>query len=292
MKSSSKDAALKQLQTQLQLRSLRPNTVETYMQRARQFLEAVDKEPAEVTRRDVERYLLELRDAGRAEATRNLSLVSIRTLLMATTGRDVTETIPRAKEPRTMTVVLTGTEVERLLAATESPKYRAIFTTTYGAGLRIGEVRHLRVDDIDSRRGLIHVRYGKTGERYAPLGRRVLTALRDDYRAFRPAGPELFPGGHRGKRKGTVLSRNAVSKALRAVVKKAGIDKRVTPHTFRHSFATHLLDTGVDLRTVQLLLGHACIESTAAYLHLTTERLARTPSPLDLLGTRRGHSLG
>ena len=145
------------------------------------------------------RYLLDLRDAGRAEATRNLSLVSIRALLTATTDRDVTEAIPRAKEPRTMVVVLTGTEVERLLAATESPKYRAIFTTAYGAGLRIGEVRHLHVGDIDSRRGLIHVRYGKNGERYAPLGRRVLGALRDYYRAVRPAGPELFPGGHRGK---------------------------------------------------------------------------------------------
>ena len=89
-----------------------------------------------------------------------------------------------------------------------------------------------------------------------------------------------------------MLSRNAISKVLRKVVKKAGIDKPVTPHTFRHSFATHLLDTGADVRTVQVMLGHACIESTAAYLHLSRERLARVPSPLDLIGTPRGRFLG
>jgi len=204
MKSSSKDAALRQLQTQLQLRSLRPNTVETYMQRARQFLEAVDKEPAEVTRRDVECYLLELRDAGRAEATRNLSLVSIRTLLTATTDRDVTETIPRAKEPRTMTVA-----------------------DRHGGGATVGGHRvaevpchlhdHLRGGAADRRGAPSACRRHRQSSRPDPRPvRQDRGALRATGapRAHRLArrlpgvpsgGPELFPGGHRGKRKGTVL---------------------------------------------------------------------------------------
>lgn len=291
MKPSQQSRALNRMQTRLELRGLRPNSVDTYLRHARQFLEAVDKTPGRVTQGDVEQHLLDLRRRGKSVSTRNVALAAIRFLLQSTTRRDVSATIPHVKQPRTLVTVLSGSEVERLLAVTASPMYRAIFMTAYGSGLRIGEVRRLCVADIQSKRGLIHVRHGKSGERYAPLGRRVIEALRAYYRACRPRGPELFPG-HRGRRPGTVLSRNAISRALRQVVKKAGIDKPVTPHTFRHSFATHLLDTGADVRTVQVLLGHACIESTAAYLHLSRERLARVPSPLDLLGTPRGRALG
>ena len=191
----------------------------------------------------------------------------------------MTAAIPFAKLPRTLMAVLSAEEVERLLEATESPKYRAIFMAAYGAGMRIGEVRRLRIDDIDSARGLIRVRDGKTGERYVPLGPRLLEALREYWRAYRPQGPELFPG--RGKT--GVLTRTAVHKVLRQVAKKAGIEKHVTPHTFRHCFATHLLDTGTDLHTVQVLLGHASLESTAKYLHRSRQRLGRVQSPLDRL---------
>ena len=274
--------ALCRMQTRLELRDLRPNSVEAYLGAARRFLQAVDKAPGQVLRTDVERYLLGLRTAGRAVSTRNLALSSIRFLLRSTTGKDVAASIPRAKTPRTLVTVLNAEEVERLLAATESPKYRAIFMAAYGAGLRIGEVRQLCVEDIDSARGLIHVRHGKTGERYVPLGNRLLTALRDYYRAYRPTGPQLFPG--RGKT--GVLTRAAISKVLRQVVKKAGIDKRVTPHSLRHCFATHLLDAGTDLHTLQVLLGHASLNSTAKYLHLSRQKLRQVKSPLDRLAER------
>jgi len=114
----------------------------------------------------------------------------------------------------------------------------------------------------------------------------MLAALRAYWKAQRPPGPELFPG--RGQR---VLSRAAINKVLTKVVRGAGIEKRVTPHTFRHSFATHLLDMGLDVRSVQVLLGHAWIESTARYLHLSRQRIAGLPSPLDLIGTPRGRRL-
>ncbi len=286
--------AINRMRTRLELRGLRPNSVDTYLRYAGQFLmflAPLGKTPGRATQGDVEKFLLNLGRRGKSVSTRNVALASIRFLLQSTTSRDVSAAIPNVKAPRSLVALLSGTEMERLLAATESPKYRAIFATAYGSGLRIGEVRRLCFADIQSKRGLIHVRHGKTGERYAPLGTRVLESLRAYYRACRPAGPELFPG-HRGRRPGTVLSRNAISYVLAQVVKKAGIDHAVTPHTFRHSFATHLLDTGADVRTVQVLLGHACIESTAAYLHLSRERLSRVPSPLDLLGTPRGRVLG
>ncbi len=291
MKHYQSSRSINRMKTRLELRGLRPSTVLSYLRHARQFLEAVQKPPSRVTRRDVERYLLDLRSVGRKANTRNVALAAIRFLLRSTTRRDVSATIPRAKIRRKLAIVLSGTELERLFAATESPMYRAIFMTTYGAGLRVSEVQHLCIADIQSKRGLIHIRHGKRRERYAPLGQRVLEALRAYYRACRPVGPELFPG-HRDRRPGTVLSRNSINAALQQVVKKAGIDKPITPHTFRHSFATHLLDTGADVRTVQVLLGHASIESTTAYLHLSRERLARVASPLDLLGTPRARALG
>jgi len=284
MTANQKRRALARVQRQLTLRGLRPNTQATYLRMARQFLDQVDKLPGEVTRGDVERYLLGLLEAGKSMRTRNVALASIRFLLRATTERDVAAQIRHGKVERQLVTVLSGREIERVLEATSSAKYRAIFMLAYGAGLRVGEIRQLEVGDIDSRRGLIHIRRGKTGERYAPLGTRVLTALRAYWRAHRPTGPALFPGrGATG-----VLTRNAVHKVLQKVLREAGIDKRVTPHTFRHSFATHLLDTGVDVRSVQVLLGHRSIDSTAQYLHVSQQRLAGLPSPLDLIGTPRG----
>lgn len=279
--------ALEQMERRLKLRGMSRNTELTYLRMGRQFLEAVDKPPEDVTERDVETYLLGQLEAGKSPRTRNVMLAAIRCLLRATTGVDVTARIPQARVERPLVTVLTGPEVERILAATESAKYRAIFMLAYGAGLRIGEICQLRVEDIDSQRGLIHIRKGKTGERYVPLGARVLAALRDYWRQHRPRGPELFPGrGAQG-----VLCRNAVRKVLQKVLRKAGVDKPVTPHTFRHTCATHLLDSGVDVRSVQVLLGHHAIESTAHYLHVSQQRLAALPSPLDLIGTPRGSRL-
>jgi integrase/recombinase XerD len=120
----------------------------------------------------------------------------------------------------------------------------------------------------------------------------VLEALRAYWRAYRPAGPHLFPGGHRGRKPEAHLSRKAIHRILVKVARRAGITKTVSPHTLRHSFATHLLETGADVRTVQMLLGHACLESTASYLHLTTARLRQVPSPVDLIGTDKGKPLG
>jgi site-specific recombinase XerD len=203
----------------------------------------------------------------------------------------VTVGIPNARVRRRSPVILSGTEVERLLAATDSPKYYAIFILAYGAGLRVGEITALQAEDIDSKRMLIHVREGKTGPRDVMLSPRVLVALRTHWKASGLTGPELFPGG-RSQRPGTQLTRESIHKVLAKVARKAGIQKRVHPHTLRHCFATHMLETGADIRRVQVLLGHASIGSTTKYLHLSSTHLHGTPSPIDLLGTPAGKILG
>jgi len=178
--------------------------------------------------------------------------------------------------PQRLPVVLAVGEVERLLAAFEQPKYRAFFTTLYGTGLRLTEARRLETRDIDAARGVIHVREAKGHrERLALLGPRLLAVLRAYWSFERPPAPWLFASSRRGH----CLNPDTARKALRLAATKAGIEKRVTPHVLRHSFATHLLDDGTDLRVIQVLLGHSCIKTTARYVRVSTELIAKAQSP-------------
>jgi integrase len=225
-------SSLDRMKIHMKLRGLRPNTVSTFARCARRFLAHTDKAPADVTSTDVESFLLDLGRKGRSPRTRNVNLAAVRCLLGATTGSNATAGIPRAKVPRRSPEILSGSEVALLLAATDSPKYRAIFMLAYGAGLRVSEITALQVADIDSKRMLIHVREGKTGPRHVMLSPRVLEALRAYWKAARPKGPSLFPGRSRSANPG--LSREAVNRVLLGVARKAGIRKRVYPHMLRH----------------------------------------------------------
>ena len=286
-RSSTVERCLQRLQDWLALRGLAPNTVRAYGQAARRFLAFVDRPLAAIQRADIEAYVHTLIAKARSPRTRNVQLAAIRALLLASGHRDRTAAIPRAKVPRVLPAVLSGTEVQRLLAATTSAKYRAIFMLAYGAGLRVGEITALETRDIDSARMLLHVRGGKSGPRYVMLSPRVLTALRQYWKAYQPPDAALFPG-YAHPRGGTRLTRTSIHRVLRAAARAAGITKRLSPHALRHCFATHLLESGADLRRVQLLLGHASLDTTAHYLHLTTAQLRAVPSPLDLLGTPQG----
>lgn len=285
------ETCLGRMRRWMALRGLAPNSVATYVRCARQFLAHVDRPLGAVKRTDIEGYLHTLVAKARSPRTRNVQLGAIRCLLRSTVRRDPTAAIPRAKVPRMVPQILSGAEVEQLLAATTSPKYRAIFMLAYGAGLRVGEITTLETSDLDSQRMLIRVRDGKTGQRYVMLSPRLLAALRTYWKAYRPPGTALFPG-YAKPRAGTQLTRESIHRVLVKAVRAAGIRKHVSPHTLRHCFATHLLDSGADVRTVQLLLGHASLDTTATYLHLTTAQLRQVPSPLDLIGTPRGHRLG
>jgi site-specific recombinase XerD len=285
------EQCLERMRAWMQLRALKPNTVSTYVRCARQFIRRVQKPLGAVKGGDVKDYLLELTQKDRNPRTRNVNLAAVRCLLRATVRRDPSGDVPYAKQERSVPEILSGSEVSRLLAAITSSKYGAIFALAYGAGLRVSEIAYLETGDIDSGRMLIHVRVGKTGPRYVMMSPKVLVALRRYWKEHRPPGPELFPGFHK-PRAGTHLSRVAIHRVLRKAARKAGIDKRVSPHTLRHCFATHLLESGADVRTVQLLLGHARLETTATYLHLTTTRLRQVASPLELIGTPGGQMLG
>ena len=197
--------------------------------------------------------------------------------------------LPRARVPHTLPVVLSATEVDEFFQHVCTIRYRAALMTAYGAGLRVSEVVALQVGDIDSKRMLIRVRQGKgKKDRYAMLSPRLLEVLRCWWRSRRPAGqrqqalPEdwLFPGW----RKGHHMNTESLQTVCREAARAAGIGKRVTVHTLRHSFATHMLENGTDVRIIQALLGHTRIDTTARYAAVSPNAVARAVSPLDRLG--------
>ena len=280
----------KRMQDDLKLKNYAPGTQKAYLQCATRYAQFhVGRSPSVMGEREVRDFLLDLALKQATPAVMKMNLASLRFLYSTTLQRpEVVVGIPWPKVPRTLPVILSGTEVEQLLAAMEPLKQRAVVMTAYGSGLRISEACSLHALDIDSKRMLIHVRDGKRGrDRYAMLPVRLLAVLREYFRQARPAGPYLFPGQapHRPIWPSTV--RDALEKALN----KVGLKKRVTPHTMRHSFATHLLETGTDIRVIQALLGHASIQSTTRYTQVSTTHVARVTSPLDLLGTPKGKLL-
>lgn len=285
------DPIEEKLRRDLALRGARPNTIETYARCCRQFAQHFGRSPLELTCADVRAYLEDLRVRRRSSPRSvNVHAAALAVLFGETLGRRAEiERIPRLRVTPKPPVVLAPSEIDKLLAALSTPRQRAFVMTLYGAGLRISEAAALHIEDIDSARMQIHVREGKGGrERYLPLSTRLLGELRAYWRRCRPKGPLLFPGRDKGGR----MARGTISKALQRAAAKAGITKRTTPHVFRHSFATHLLELGADLRTVQVMLGHSSIRSTTTYLHVSHARLARVALPFDALGTERARSLG
>lgn len=208
------------------------------------------------------------------------------------------DAVPRCRVPQKLPLVLSAAEIHELFQHVCSIRYRAALMTAYGAGLRISEVVNLKVGDIDSRRMLIRVRQGKgKKDRYAMLSPRLLIVLRAWWRSWHPAGrpqdhsPEqwLFPGW----RKGHHMHAESLQRACREAARAAGLSKRITVHSLRHSFATHLLENGADIRIIQVLLGHARIDTTARYTAVSACTIGRTRSPLERMGVaehkKRGH---
>jgi site-specific recombinase XerD len=268
----------------LQLRRYRPETCRHYLDCARRFAEPFGRSPAAMGEPEIRAFLLHLINERKVSpSTQKVYLGALKFLYAVTLGRPeevVGIAWPRVPVPQPD--ILSGSEVASLLDAIRSVTYRAIVLTAYGAGLRLREVCHLRVGDIDSRRSLIHVRDGKGGrDRYVMLSSRVLFGLRTYWRAVRPQGRYLFPG----RKPGTVISPDPVRKALKKAAHSAGITKPVTPHLLRHTFATHLLELGTDLRVIQRLLGHESIRTTTRYTRVSKTLVGRTKSPVDELGT-------
>jgi site-specific recombinase XerD len=263
------------------LRNLTPQTIRSYVRCAARFARYFNTSPADLGPEHVRAYLLHLVQERRVSWSHsNQTRCALRFLYRVTLGRDcVVEAIVGSKQPRMLPVVLSLEEVARFFAAITNLKHRAILMTAYAAGLRISEVAQLRVADIDSQRMVIRIRQAKgQKDRYVMLSPRLLAILRQYWNAVRPR-EYLFPGADPDR----PISPNTVRHACQLARASAGLGKPITVHTLRHSFATHLLEAGTDLRTIQILLGHRSLSTTARYTHVATAALPSTHSPLDLL---------
>jgi site-specific recombinase XerD len=279
----------------MRLRGLRPNTQRAYLRLVKRYVAYFMKPADEMGAEEVREFLRHLLDdKGLSARSINAYRGALRFLYEVTLRRPgELACVPKMKEVRKQVDVLSGSEVARLLRIVRNPKHRAILATTYGAGLRVSEACSLLLDDVDPLRKTMRIRDGKGGkDRYAMLRPQLLDILGDYILMVRPPGPYLFPGQARPPRPQKPISRQAVSQALRCAVAEAGIEKRVTVHSLRHSFATHLLEMGTNLRVVQVLLGHASINSTMVYTTVSRRWLTNTKSPLEVLGTEAGKVLG
>jgi len=256
----------------LALRGMSANTIDAYVGCARRFAEHFGRSPCAMGGAEIRAFLLHLVDERKlCPASFNVYAGALKFLYTVTLDRpEEIARVPRMRVPMYVPVVLSPSEVARLLAALASDKHRALVMLAYGAGLRVSEVCKLRVDDIDAKRMLLHIRGAKRGrERYVMLSPRLLSTLRAYWKAARPQGPYVFPGRDPSK----LVRRETVHRAIDKAAQRAGITKRVSPHTLRHSFATHLLDGGADLRSIQELLGHASVSSTQIYTRVESAKL-------------------
>jgi site-specific recombinase XerD len=269
------------MQQDMQIRNLAPSTIDTYIYHVRCFAKYFGKSPDLLGPEHVRDYQVHLVENKKASwSSFNQAVCALRFLYRITLPREWPVTmIPFGKKPKILPTVLALDEVQRLLACTYPLKHRTILTTLYATGLRLEEALHLLVTDVDSTRMLLRVACGKGAkERFVPFSPRLLNTLRDYWKKLRPF-QWLFPGRKPDK----PLSASAVQRGCERSVREAGIQKHVTPHTLRHSYATGLLEAGVDLLTISRLLGHRSFSTTLIYLHVRRPHLASVPSPLDWL---------
>ncbi|MBK7612872.1 MAG: tyrosine-type recombinase/integrase [Burkholderiales bacterium] len=263
------------------IRNLAINTQLAYVQQISAFARHFDCSPEALGAEQVRAYQVHLIEE-RKLAAGSLSVVAaaLRFLYKITLRRPWNDDdIPMPKRPLKLPIVLSPEEVVRFLACVASTKHRAILTTIYASGLRVSEAVQLRPADIDSSRMVLRVDQGKgRKDRYVMLSPRLLEVLRDYWRIERPK-PWLFPGDGVGRH----ITKNAVEQACQKAHRACGIDKPVTPHSLRHAFATHLLESGTDVRRIQLLLGHRSLATTSRYLKVATSSLVSTVSPFDQL---------
>jgi site-specific recombinase XerD len=262
------------------VRNLSPATQRSYLHAVTKFSRYFSRSPDHLGLEDVRTFQVHLVATGISWPALNQTVCALRFFYGVTLGHgEIPERIPYAREPRKLPVVLNADEIVRFLEAVPSLKTRAALTTAYAAGLRASEAVGLKVGNIDSGRMVISVEHGKGGkDRTVMLSAQLLAILRTYWRLARPRH-WLFPGRDEAK----PIDVQVLHSACRSARAAAGIDKRVTVHTLRHSFATHLLESGTDIRIIQVLLGHNNLSSTARYTQVSNGLISRTTSPFDRL---------
>lgn len=268
-------------------RNLKESTAEAYCRTIKYFMSSIGKSALEeLTMEDVERFLMEKQSAGVRPETYNhyhsaIKFLYRRLLKMSWDEDD----IPRMKNDRSLPTVLTKEEIEAILAATKNLKHRAMLATMYSGGLRVSELVHLHYGDISRTHRSIHIRNGKSRvDRYTILADRALDLLTEYWFACGRPRDILFPSSYSGN----YLDKNTVNQFLKKSAKKAGIEKQLSTHSLRHSFASHLLESGCDIKYIQALLGHADPKSTEVYLHVSDKTLLGIRSPFDAPAAGRG----
>jgi integrase/recombinase XerD len=271
----------KMMLEELQRRNYAQSTVDAYISAMQEFARYFDTPPDQLGPEHVRKFQLHLiRDRKLAANTVKQRMAAVQFFFIRTLKRPwPRQEFSYPKIPVRLPTILSQEEVTRLIDAAANLSHRAMLMTLYSTGLRRSELVHLKVGDIDGQRMTIHIRQGKRKkDRVVPLSPKLLETLREYWRKAKPR-TYLFPS-----QSGDVpLTTKAVWHACRGAVRRAGIHKRISPHSLRHSYATHLLESGADLHTIQLLLGHADIKDTTVYLHLSQRHLHAAENPLDSL---------
>jgi integrase/recombinase XerD len=266
----------------MQVRNLSPHTQASYLQQVSLFARHFCTSPDTLTPEHIRTYQIYLTNEKKlATNSIHMAVAALRFLYRVTLKKEWTfgEDIPLPRKPQKLPIVLSPKEVVHFLGCVDSGKHRVILTTCYAAGLRISEAVRLKAAAIDSARMVIRVEQGKgSKDRYVMLSPTLLEILRNYWKVARPK-EFLFPGIHEDQ----PITKDAVQTACQKAHRLSGLSKPVTPHSLRHAFAVHLLESGTDVRTIQLLLGHRSLATTARYLRIATSKVCATSSPLDLL---------
>ena len=277
---------VKRMAEDMLVRNFSPSTIDSYTYQVDKFQKHFEKPIEELGKEEIHQYQLHLVKVKKASwSSFNQAVCSLRFLYEVTLHKPWTvKHIPFGKRPKRLPTVLGDDEVQRLLEWVSYPKHRMVLLMCYAAGLRLSEATNVKLSDIDGSRGMLHVREGKgRKDRYIPLAPRLLIELREYWKLERPPN-YLFAG----RTPDVSLSTATVQKACKMAAAQARINKpHVSPHTLRHSYATAMLEAGVDILTISRLLGHSCFVTTMVYLHCRRPHLDRAPSPIDWLPVRQ-----
>lgn len=273
------------LKRELLSRKYSYKTVKGYLYYNRDFLNFIGKSPSEINDEDIKKYLVYLSEERQsATSTLNQAINALKFYYGSMLKKKFVYEVKRPRKDKKLPVVLSQEEIAKILSSIDNTKHKAILMLVYSAGLRVGEVVRLKPEDIDSKRMLIHIKGAKgRKDRYTLLSETALEILREYWRQYKPQ-KWLFEGA----RKDRYITTRTVDKIMEHACEKAGIKKDVSVHTLRHSFATHLLEGGTDLRYIQELLGHASSKTTEIYTHVSTQSLGKIKSPLDGLNLKKG----
>ena len=263
------------LEQEMKLRKFSRKTIKSYTQYITHCLDFARKNPKEITAVDVRAYLENLADSGKSASTLNTAYSALQFYFGKILHRKFFANIPRAKKEKKLPVVLSKKEVHRMIDSTKNPKHKCIIQMLYGTGMRVGELVRLKMKDVDLDRGVIMVRHGKRAKDRTALLPGAVRGTLTVQNKLKEEGNFLFTNGRGGR-----LIEASIQKIVLQAASQAEISKRVTPHVLRHSFATHLLESGTDLRYIQELLGHASVKTTEVYTHVAAG-LTRVISPLD-----------